>query len=182
MVVFADYQAFNFGGKIQVVKELAIFDTSKKAPENFLFKPPEDLSFLSDRYQKRENLFTSNCQGFCWSSGTIEYKKLTETLIDSTKNLKCIYVKGEDKKCWFSKRLPECFVVNIKEFGCPSFRKLRKKFERIVSCENHYIRNPVCALENVQNLANWYNEYCTTQKMSQLDVECEGTSCSCLCL
>ncbi|EFA02615.1 hypothetical protein TcasGA2_TC008335 [Tribolium castaneum] len=183
MVVFVDFQGFNYGNcsDTLTIKELAVFNTNKSEPKSFLFKPPEDLSTLPHRYQKQTDWLTHNFHGLSWNCGIYEYENLPEILHETTKNAKCIYVKGTEKRRLLLKRLPKTQIVNIEDLECPSLRYLREHFDT-TCCVNHIIKNAVCAFENVQNLATWYNEYFTTQTLSGDDFSKEKTSCSCFCV
>ncbi|EFA13594.1 hypothetical protein TcasGA2_TC001481 [Tribolium castaneum] len=167
-------------GEHLIIKELVVLNTDKPSLKFFLFKPPEDLSTLPHRYQRQADWLTYNFHGLCWSSGISEYEKLNEILHESTKDSKCIYVKGLEKKRFISNRLPDIEVVNIEDLECPSLRYLREHFDTRC-CDNHIIKNAVCALENVQNLATWYNEYYTTQKLPREDISKEEEKTSCCC-
>ncbi|KXZ75884.1 hypothetical protein TcasGA2_TC031850 [Tribolium castaneum] len=81
MVVFVDFQGFNYGNCTETltIKELAVFNTNKSAPDIFLFKPPDDLSTLPHRYQKQADWLTNNFHGLSWNCGNYDYENMTRT-------------------------------------------------------------------------------------------------------
>lgn len=86
-----------------------------------------------------------------------------------------------EKKQYLLKYLPESQIVNIEDLECPSLSYLREYYDT-QCCVNHVIKKAVCALQNVLNLQNWYNEYCTAQELSRDIASDEEALCSCFCI
>ncbi|KAF2888694.1 hypothetical protein ILUMI_17480 [Ignelater luminosus] len=159
MIAFLDLQGFRGDDETFIPKEVAIISEDGYEFAHFLLKPPYLVQSLSSCRRSEVLYMENHFHGIAWQSGQINFEDFQTELIHLSKNFKTIYIKGDEKRKVLS--FLEKSVINLEDLGCPSLAKLKQKFVA-VQCLNHNIEPPVCAIENMIILSEWYkrqNEY-----------------------
>lgn len=182
MDVFVDLQGFRGVNGEFIPKEIAVISADGYKVETLLIEPPENYSELPPSVKKEVSYLEKHFHGLPWGSGYVNFEEFE---LEVKRILQCfdtVYVKGNEKLNvlnFLNKN-----IVNLEQFGCPTLRQLRKK-TKAVQCTQHTIDNPVCALENVLILSEWWrltNEHSGVTEGSADDPESIECTQTCLCV
>lgn len=174
-----DLQGFRGADKKFIPKEVAIISADGNRIETLLIEPPEIYSTLPTAVKKEVSYLEKHHHGLPWGSGYVNFEEFRLEVKRVLQSFETVYVKGDEKRRILSfLKQP---VVNLEQFGCPPLRELKRR-KKAVQCMSHTIESPVCALENVLILSDWYNEYLRNTEGATDDpepLECES---SCFCI
>lgn len=145
-----DLQGF-YIGKQFIVKELAAYDGHTKT--HFVFKPPFDKSFLSNKDRRQVQWLENNYHRLDWNCGFVDLDNLNNILKKMESNSDVIYVKGK-QKCKFLKQ----YIDNVLEFPHDKEFSLRDYRVR-PKCSFHNGLYGHCSLSNVKLIFNYVEKY-----------------------
>lgn len=145
MTFYVDFQCFKHGN-YYIIKELAILDGQTPCLLHFVFKPPFNLSRLSDKDRKQADWLKLNYHKIPWQVGYVNYGRVFEILKQGLRNAKKIYVKGEEKK-YLLESFGYQHVINIEYL---KFKyKIQDHCNHGLGCIWHGQKGGICALRNV---------------------------------
>lgn len=124
--IIVDVQGFKGEGNTFILKEFAL-SFSQNETINFIIKPPFDFTNLPIRYQKQARWLIKYHHHHQWDQGWTTYEELQPFLQKHLKQY-TICVKGEEKRKWVQEMFPENHIVNLEDYGCESFQRLREKY------------------------------------------------------
>lgn len=126
-------------------KEVSILKTGSVKPCLYLFKPPYPVEELRPKYRRQNEFNFKNINGLKWNYEDLEYNHLPRLL--STVESFMIYVKGDTKKQFLQKYLPQSTIIDLR---IPKLSDL-EQFDTY--CKIH-IKTPYlrCAAKNCINV------------------------------
>lgn len=179
MDVHIDFQGFQGPKNSFIFKEFALFDFKNDVVRNMVLKPPKNIT-LSNKHTKKAKRLVEGYLGLNLADGDTEYDTFSMGLKKLMSEVSTVFVKGVYKKIELEKLL-EKEIINLEEFGCPSFKELQQIYGSEL-CENHRSETAACTLQNAKNLAFWQNEYLSDTAVHSDSESEETSSCSCLCI
>ena len=132
-----------------IIKELILFIDG--SVQGFSFCPPETL-----KPNKQTTWNTSHLHGIAWSSGKLDYEKLSAVFYDIKVMNAEVFVKGLEK-CRLLATFLGQNVENLDDYGCPKIRDLVKN-DSLWKCSSYPFRHKTrlhCAERKAKVYGEW---------------------------
>lgn len=162
-IAFVDLQGFVMNN-VFVLKEIAFSIESigtdvcgiSTQKYHYIYRPPFDWKFVSNRNKKQILWLTLFHHGFYWNDGFVPYSKMAQTVEPLQSSDLIVYVKGEEKISWLKNILNrDIDCRNIENIGC----NLRlSNLPSVQQCSNHKHMATKCALRQVIFLEHWFDD------------------------
>ncbi|XP_031777337.1 uncharacterized protein LOC116415883 [Nasonia vitripennis] len=172
-VYIVDIQGFQrIAADTFIFKEISFRNIRKTAlPTAYLFKSPMPWEELTEEEKCMIHWLEKSHHGIEWNSGDIPYHRLQHVLQIFTRDVKKIFVKGEQKALWLKNYLPNTLICNVEDLGCPPLENI--KSNKNYFCLHHHLsirRKPSCAVHNALSIRAWLLNY-LSEKFSQDEVD-----------
>lgn len=164
--VIIDVQGFVVEKSQFLPKELAVYDGQKLA--HYVFQPPYNLEFLPIEFQRQAKWLMENFHGLDWNCGFVPSHQCNNILIQVSKDVNVVYVKGREKANFLRKIISQQDVVELSETPSLPSTSQPKCF---VHSKN---KNKVykCALTNVYFLYETFFKVNSSSKEEEEEIIC----------
>lgn len=151
MAVFLDYQCFQDRASSTIVTEFAIMSLDGLRFEHVLYKTPYTKRQTTTKEQPNDAASSSvpfnNYQDFNYQNDTnTNCAKIMQALKSLDNGV--VYVKGLKKNKVFQNMM-EKEVINLDDFGCPSFSDLKRNKQLQHRCFYHSSDANACMVETL---------------------------------
>ncbi|XP_044007507.1 uncharacterized protein LOC122852021 [Aphidius gifuensis] len=159
MELIVDIQGFKQPHNAFVLKEFAAINVQNNETHCFVFKPPNTWNHLPAKYKSINLWLIRNWHGLSWECGDVSYNDIKLIISNVLESACYIYVKGDEKKKWLDEITDNSkVIIDLYSMDSPGIRTIKNQITSHPGI--HYaIRNCHCALDNVQQLKLWFQNY-----------------------